>query len=557
MPRTPEKAERQRQTEASPERRAEEGVRAIEKKIAPEVRTLMTQITECPYQLELPNVKPTEWNLAKAKVLGDIHFIPGRDGKSLLIGTLTTVNGVDQWRRVSAESLSPSLVMAARLQLGLEPRSPAATETTKETERPVEKKTQVPAAPERTRETIAPGTETTPERLLESIRSIRLSADGRNVPVSIDTKISSPTGLQRLLQRNSISAARYPTYAQNMRDHARVLSAALAGKNPRSVSFDGLRFSVVDGSRTIVSTATRAYALDAAGNVSTLSGTRVDFKDKPNGFEVTVNGQREIHRTDGGLAMTEQGGVRQFFDGSNQVPVLEQRNGETFIVGANGTRVGMKPRGSMRSFAEAGEWGADIAQRLRTPEAIGAFVSQFFYGQDYQKASEQADWKNNQIQRPASAIQYTAEKTQDVQHWQRTLLQRTGDCEDFALLAQGLLSQAGINSFATMVTPSHYESVFFETAGTDQSGRETYFVCTVGLRGFQRSTQPFSNLGEAVQSLWDPMHSRASSPSQFVLKGGPAGAVIHDQPKNPSDKKGDVYTAEYSDDSYFRQFIRR
>ncbi len=487
MPRTPEKNDRQKQTEVSPERRAEERVQSIEKRISPDVSSLM----------------------------------------------------------------------AAKLKLRQKPTPSAPREAKTEVPRPATKKTQTPIAPERTRETIAPGTENTPERLLESIRSIRISADGRDVPVSIDAKLSSDTGLQRLLQRNSISAARYPAYAQNMRDHARVLSAALAGKNPRSVSFDGLRFSVVDGSRTIVSTATRAYALDASGNVSTLSGTRVDFQDKPNGFEVTVNGQREIHRTDGGLAMTEQGGVRQFFDGSNQVPILEQRNGETFIVGANGARVGMKPRGSMRSFAEAGEWGADIAQRLRTPEAIGAFVSQFFYGQDYLKGSEQAEWKANQIQKPASAIQYQQESAQDVQHWQRTLLQRSGDCEDFALLAQGLLSQAGINSFATMVTPSHYESVFFEPAGIDQSGRETYFVCSVGLRGFQRSTQPFSNLGEAVQSLWDPMNSRASSPSQFVLKGGPAGAVIHDQPKNPSDKKGDVYTAEYGDEAYFRQFIRR
>lgn len=557
MPRTPEKTERQRQTEASPERRAEEGVRSIEKRIAPEVRVLMNQIQECPYEPELPNVKPTEWNLAKIKILGDVHFIPGRDGKSLLIGTLKVVNGVHQWQRVGAESLSPSLIMAAKLSLGLEPSSPALPEPTKVTTHPTETKTQTPATPERSRETIVPGTENTPERLLEAFRGIRITVDGRDVPVNLDAKIASPTALQSLLKKNSISTARYPTYAQNMRDHARVLSAALAGKNPRSVTFDGLRFSVVDGSRTIVSTATRAYGLDARGNVSTLSGTRVNFQDKPSGFEVTVNGRREIHRADGGLAVAEQGGVRQFFDGSNQVPILEQQNGETFIVGASGSRVGMRPRGSIRSLAEAGEWGATIAQKLRTPEAIGAFVSQFFYGQDYQKSSEQTEWRNNQIQRPASAIQYQKENSQDVQHWQRTLFQRSGDCEDFALLAQGLLAQAGIKSFTSLVTPSHYETVYFESAGTDQSGRETYFVCTVGLRGFQRSTQAFSNLGEAVQSLWEPLRSGASSASRFVLKSGPDGAVIHDQPKNPSDKKADVYTADYSDDVYFRQFIRR
>ncbi len=487
MPRTPEKSERQRQTELSPERGAEERVRSIEKRISPDVSSLM----------------------------------------------------------------------AAKLKLRHESKSSAQVEAKKEVPPPAVKKTQTPAAPERTRETIAQGTENTPERLLEAIRGIRITVDGRDVPVNLDAKISSATALQSLLKRNSISAARYTTYAQNMRDHAHVLSAALVGKNPRSVSFDGLRFSVADGSRTIVSTATRAYALDARGNVSTLSGTRVDFQDKPSGFEVTVNGQREIHRTDGGLAVAEQAGVRQFYDGSNQVPVLEQQNGETFIVGQGGSRVSMRPRGSIRSLAEAGEWGAGIAQTLRTPEAIGAFVSQFFYGQDYQKASEQADWKNNQIQKPASAIQYQHENTQDVQHWQRTLLQRSGDCEDFALLAQGLLAQAGIKSFTSLVTPSHYESVFFEPAGTDQSGRETYFVCSVGLRGFKRSTQAFSSLGEAVQSLWDPMNSGASSPSQFALKGGTAGAIIHDQPKNPSDKKGDVYTADYRDDTYFRQFIRR
>jgi hypothetical protein len=127
-------------------------VDTVEKRIAPEVRNFMNQLKECPYELELPNVKSTEWNLAKAKVLGDTHFIPWRDGKSLLVGSLTTVNGEDVWKRLNPVSLSPSLVMAAKISLGLQPELPASREApASPAPRTPEKKTQAPAPVERPR----------------------------------------------------------------------------------------------------------------------------------------------------------------------------------------------------------------------------------------------------------------------------------------------------------------------------------------------------------------------------------------------------------------------
>jgi hypothetical protein len=252
--------------------------------------------------------------------------------------------------------------------------------------------------------------------------------------------------------------------------------------------FDGFRFSVKDGSKTIVSTATRALILGANGSTSTLSGESVSRRDTPSGFEMTVNGQREIHRNDGSIRMTEQGSTRQFFDGNNQIPILEQRNGETFIVAPGGERVGMKPRGSLRGYGDAAEWGTQIARTLKTPEAIGAFISQFFHGQDYEFGSEKNE-RNQQIQKPQASIQYQHEGRgqQDVKHWQRTLIERSGDCEDFALLANGLLKQAGIKSFTMLVTPEHYESVYFEPAGTDSSGRDVLrmYGWTTGFQTLQ------------------------------------------------------------------------
>ncbi|MBP9850497.1 MAG: hypothetical protein KBC47_02290 [Candidatus Peribacteraceae bacterium] len=530
----------------------------VERRIVPEVQTYMAQIKECPYEPELPNVPSSEWKLSSVKVLGDLHFIPGRDGRSLLIGTLKTVNGKDQWQRLNPESLSPSLVMAAKLSLGLQPRL-AEPQVQTTPVRPKERKTETPKTPERRTERVAPGTEKTPEKVLEALRGISVSADGRDVPVSFDASMSSPSGLQSLLRKNGISASRYPTYVKNMNDHARILSDALSGKNPNGVSFDGLKFSVRDGSRTLFTTATRVLVRDQSGNISTLIGNSANFRDLPNGFEITLNGHREVHREDGSIQMAQEGGTQQFFDGDNRTPLMELRNGETFIVAASGERVPMKPRGALRNFSEAATWGRQIAQKLKTPEAIGAFVSQFYYGQDYNESAERSNWRGNQIQNQSSAIRYQPEGRgqQDVKHWQRTMLDRSGDCEDFALLAQGLLEQAGINSFAMLVTPLHYESVYFEPAGNDESGRPTYFACTVGLMGFKRSTKAYAQLGQAVNSLWDPQGSRASSPATFVYKGGPDGAIIHDQPKNPSDTKGEVYMAEYAaEEAYFRQFIK-
>lgn len=391
------------------------------------------------------------------------------------------------------------------------------------------------------------------ESVHAALQDISIEAQGQKLPIDW----LSLRALSHFVATRNISPQRFAHYVKNMRDHAAILSNALENSSWRGrVRFNGECFVANNGQKTLTTTATMVLVTD--GNrrgPKTLDGRGVSEQKKPTSTEYRIGGRREIHRNDGGLMAIEQGNRLQFFDGDNRRPVLEQVNKEKFIVGPSGERVGMRPRGS-----NGLEWGRSIARSLRTPEAIGAFVSQFYYGPDYKRdgTPENTAWLSD-VKDSSNPAQWVAdpENRQIVQRWDKTLERRAGDCEDFALLAQGLLEQVGIQSFTVMVTKSHYETAFFERAANGG-----YHVCTVGLGGFKRSTETFPTTGEAVATLWN---GKQVSSAQFALTQPGVRETFGDYPAHvpgayilyQPDSRGAISDMkEYRDKEFFESYVR-
>lgn len=405
--------------------------------------------------------------------------------------------------------------------------------------------TERPRLPER-RETLV---DETPESVLRALGEIRIES-GRSM---LGIKLPDARSLASTLRKNNVPPERFPQFVQNMREHAALLSNAISQRPAfhdwqGEIGFAGEHLTAESGGERLITMANRVL-VESGGRITTFDGKAATFTDNPTSKEVRIGDLREISRGDAGLQMTEQRGTIRYFDGNNSRPVMERVNGEVFIIGPNGQRVGMRPRGSVRSPQDAIAWGREIAGNLRTPEAIGAFISQFQHGQDYKGAGrqEQQDWVKNVTLR-GNPVQYVAESggQQNIQNWQTTLMLRTGDCEDFALLAQGLLELAGIPSFVMLVSPDHFEAVYFEVAPGGG-----YRVCAVGLRGFNRSTQVFPSLGEAARSLWNKQTTNATSGARYVSDAQSDGIFVQGQ--NGTDDSGIV---DYSNEAYFRQFVR-
>lgn len=382
------------------------------------------------------------------------------------------------------------------------------------------------------------------ESVLRVLQQISVESGGNKLMVSWPS-----TGeLARYLRTNNVPVSRYAQYIANMRDHASLLSNALRNSSFRgTVSFDGKRFTASDGSRTLITTATRVLKQEN-GRLMTLSGERVSVSEKASAVEYIVGDRTEIHRRDGGLAVVRQGSTTEFYDGRNDRPLMSRGPSGVRVNGPYGS-VGVRPSGNPDSYAR------EIAMTLRTPEAIGAFISQFYYTQDYKQGQLNVEWMQ-QIQRSGNPVQYVHDAVDHAQDWSTTLEKGTGDCEDFALLAQELLRQAGISSFAMLVGEKHYESVYLEKAADGG-----YHACAVGLKGFFRSPRSYPTAGAAVASLWEGRESGA----QFALKNPQVKKTFGNS--YPASSPG-VFTlmksggstaadmVEYSDEAYFRQFVR-
>lgn len=392
------------------------------------------------------------------------------------------------------------------------------------------------------------------ENLLSALQQ-QISIESSGEPLTILWPTAAT--LSHYLRTNGVPKTRYEQYVKNIKDHAELLRASLrVSKFRGNVTFDGQHFIATDGKTLLMTTATRVLKKRSPSNTFTLLDGKepVSIRENATTTEYRVSGRRELHRRDGGLQLLEQGSTLSYYDGSNRTPLIEKR-GDDIVIGPNAA-VGISPKGDSLAYAR------EIVRRLRTPEAIGAYVSQFYHGQDFSGPTpEHRAWLQSIQKGGDKPAQYVADIGNQTQTWQKTLERGAGDCEDFALLAQGLLELAGINSFTMMVSPVHYETVYFEPAAGGN-----FYVCTVGLRGFHRSRQTFSSHGQAVASLWEGTGSGAQvalrNPAVRAQFANPRDANRYPenapgifQLRQPGDQDGNSDMIEYSDEAYFAQYV--
>lgn len=402
-------------------------------------------------------------------------------------------------------------------------------------------------APERSQESVVA---MQAESLFRDVQSLSIMIAGERVSVSMDSSLGSPELLASFLRKRGVTPARYAVCASALRQHLAVAENALQNTKlgPWKVVFVGNHFDLVSKNARLRTTMTSVLRFRGDGMASTLEGESVAVQERATTTEYRFGSKRELHRMDGTLQYRQQGDRKEYFDGST-TPIMERTKDRSFIVGADGKRIDVA-RPVTKQSVDA--YASEIASRLRSPEAIGAFVSQFWLSKDFKGATlENAEWLSRIRRDGANPVSFALEKdgVQDVQHWRRTLMRRSGDCEDFALLAKELLRKIGVESFAMRVKQDHFEAVYFEKAGVE-NGRQTYAVCTVGLLGFHRSVQTFPDLGSATKSLWAggerkdlkdmlPSSSEVSDPASKqmisdILKHGGAEAYL-DQPENEDD----------------------
>lgn len=523
-PRAPEQT-----NERSVEARTERGVNQIQSRI-PYYRQ---NIVPANQSLELAGYPSSQWDTANVLKFESYIFIASRDK--------TRIAGFMLGRNAQGDTVTPFdvkaypeifTVLKDKFGIGVTP--------------PVERAEQARRTEqERRPEARLDGSV---ESVLAVLQSISVESGGQRLNVTWP----SATALSRYLRTNGVPVARYPQYIANIRDHATLLTNALRSSSFRGrIAFDGQHLIASDGTKTLMTTATRVLVKSSTGRFTTLTGQSVSVTERAASTEYGIGGRTEIHRRDGGLQMTQEGSLIRYFDGSNVRPLIE-KDGDDIRVNGPYDSVGLYPGGDAEAY------GREIAQKLRTPEAIGAFVSQFYRGQDYRNAGQLAAWRQ-EIQRPTgNPVQYVGDPVDHAQDWKSTLRRGAGDCEDFALLAKGLLRQIGINSITMMVDPEHYETAFFEHAPGGG-----YYVCTVGLNGFIRSTQAYPTTGQAVATLW----KGSGSGAQFALTKPEVRADVGSSYSasspgifallQPGEQAANVDMIEYSNEAYLRNFVRR
>lgn len=413
------------------------------------------------------------------------------------------------------------------------------------------------------------------ETLFRDVQSLSIMIAGERVSVSINGEPASPQQLESYLRKRGVTPARYEVCGSALRQHLVNAEHALRDtqSGPWKVLFRGNHFELQSKDARLITTMTSVLRFKDANHATTLAGESVSVHERPTTVEYRFGSKRELYRMDGTLQYRQEGDRKEYFDGS-LTPIMERTNDTSYIVGAGGQRIDVA-RPVTKQSVDA--YASEVTSSLRSPEAIGAFVSQFWLSKEFKGATpENAEWLS-QIQRPgANPVNFTLEKNgkQDVQHWRRTLMLRSGDCEDFALLAKEFLRRIGIESFAMRVKQDHFQTIFFEKAGVE-NGRQRYAVCSVGLYGFHRSSETFPDLASATKSLWQggerkdlkdllPSPVEVSDPATKqmiadVLKHGGAEAYL-DQPKNEADGTNErtsviPYGGQYAE-AMFAPYVR-
>jgi len=536
----PDRTETQRGPERTGERPANRTERDVTN-IADRIPYYRENIAADNQALDIDGYDANTWNTGRVLRFENNLFIASRDG-TRIAGFMLGSDAQGETVSVLDMNKSPVILSVLKEKFGISPTPPIArAENARRAEEERRPEVQIDEGV---------------ESVLSVLRQISVEANGEKLAVTWPDART----LSHYLRTNGVPPARYAQYAHNIRDHAALLSSALqSSKFGGTVTFDGQHFLASDGKKTFMTTATRVLIKGQGGTHTTLRGESVAVKEKAENATCTeyrIGDTTEIHRKDGGLAVVKQGSSLRYYDGRNDRALIEKQGNDVRVNGPYSS-VGARPTG------DAAAYGREIAHNLRTPEAIGAFISQRFEGQDYNGATrEYAGWVQNIAKPGGKVVQYKADIANHTQDWKTTLERGAGDCEDFALLAEGLLREAGITAFAMMVNPVHYEAVYFERAANGK-----YYVCTVGLQGFNRSTTTFTSLGEAVSKLWQGHGSGAQvalqNPrirSQFANPRDPnrypenAPGIF--QLRQPNDPVGTSDMVTYADEEFYKNYVR-
>lgn len=249
---------------------------------------------------------------------------------------------------------------------------------------------------------------------------------------------------------------------------------------------------------------------------SLADGSRVQWTQVRNGQQFVISGSggqvRVVEMPDGRMLREEgsSGGAPSatlFYDGDSSRPSIVRVNGTRarvrFSAGGDGEGADLEhgsyvmgEGGPVRlqrpqSQEQAHAYLQQVALSLRTPEAIGAFVS------SYMTSHDSIGRSGRRIPSLAVAsFQSESGGQQYIQSAIETVMRATGDCEDFAVLASTLLQMAGISNVVARASSNHYKCVFLERTAAG------YILCTIDTGGYSRSNRVFRSGAEAMASLW-------------------------------------------------------
>ncbi len=538
-----------------------------------ETERLLSSMEECELQPQKnkSELDGRKWDLKNVVGIGDFYFISGLNQNPAQSGAPATypmqVLRIKDGRISQAEDVPPAIVGAAAKKImqmrGLAPAQSAAAPITPPTEAPPHREQPMPAAaPERARQNEGSDIQS----VFDALQFGPVTVGDSSAEVRLSENLSTPVKLASYLRKNGIPVARYATYTQTMREQHASLSKVLAKSSGNwTVRFIGSSFEATAGKYEIKTTATDVLIKggEYRSETSLISGTTVGITPKAVGVEYNYGDEtKEYHRTDSLQYRKKPDGTIQFFDGSNTQPTMEKKGDNITVFGPDGSGVDVLRR---PKEADADRYINELAAKLKTPEAIGAYLSQFYLTHEYTGSPEQLR-SYEVLKKGNGPVNYQADPQgeQDVQRWDETLVKGKGDCEDYALLGQELLERAGIRSFAMLVDPNHYQAVFFENAGVDENGRQQYHACSVGLSGFQRSKETFTDLGEAAKSQWNGGSGVASGVDTILNtnekeanKVQDGGIVVQKMPNSRSDRSGTLGVVPYKKQSYYAYYIRR
>ncbi len=555
MPPIRESAERP-QNNVDVSREAEQRIKGLETLIG-----MMKKSAPIQAQDDIPELNSAKWDLKSVIVVKDYYFVLSNDGRDMQVLLIDA-----QGEMSVDETVPPPIKKAATLKIhAMRGTTPEPTMPSRPPVRSVPSPSRAPApAPSARRETPAPAptrvsearTDVVPtgdasiDAVFDAFKGLSLSVKGENIPVTLDIRFSTAAGIASYLRKNNVPIARYESYLLTMNDQKNLLEKVLSRKSGRyAVEWRGDHFEAkAERYPIITTTATDVFETDATTNVekSLITDRTLSRIARSTGMEYSYSdGTREYHRTDGLQYREKADGTRQFFDGSNKQPVMEKTGTGVNVFGPDGDKVNATRRpteSNVKSYAD------NLAKKLKTPEAIAAFVSQFYLSHEYKTSPDNARWLR-EAHSGVNPVKYEGEtgNRQDVQRWDDTLIKGSGDCEDYALLAQELLERAGVKSFCMKVSIAHYEAVYFEPAGVDERGQKQFHVCNLGLSGFKRSVQTFSSLPEAARSL--AIGSVASD-----------GVHVLEMPKNRVDsdsEEGVIPLSGSQAEGYYKYFVRK